>query len=463
MAVPNSIAITWGDFTVGGILSGYQLDGPYVIEKSFTTLRLTFTVLVVASGVSSLQAASEALEDAYQKRDQDLSISMGGDSWSYEHGTDILNSVCSATKTGNPDTDRGGSRAYSVTISGELPANDRDGLRDLDVNVDFTPARQQIVTMRGSYTAFEGTKASEQYTNEFDAEAATILSGVGEGPFELVDEQRSQDRNDHLCTFSRQYMQVISPQSAVGLDDPNIVDHRVQFTDLSQHPGDSRPGVFRMRRVIGTYDCSVIIEAGALRQVWDSTVRPHIIELFRSGFSPQVFCIEEARVSFDETGRRISASLQFLYQKSGGDKVVEVTQSVAIREQRTIDYTPVHNQDEFAFEADVGWASRERVWQRTVYVIGTETPKRRLGDRANLGDAGPWGATAGEQDVDQQQDGTVKRDGWNIISNTSQVEPRWVGDPDTGQQIQMAMLVENVVERWHKKPSGGGPITPGGS
>lgn len=464
MALFNPIAITYGEFTVGGLSSGYQLDGPYAIEKSFTSLQLVFQVLVVAAGSSTLQDASAELEDAFQKRDQDLTISMGGSSWSYESGTDILNVTATAAKTGNRETDRGASRAYTVTVTGELPAGDRDGLRDIEVHVDYTPARQRIVTMRGTYTAFEGTKATAQYLAEFDAEAATLLTGVGSWlTFEKVDENHTADRNDHLCQFMRQYVQLVSPQSAMGLDDPAIIDHRVQFTDLSQHPGDGRQGVYRLRRVAASFECSVAVDAGPIRTVYESKVKPFLLSQFSSVFSPVTFGLEDARVSADETARRLSVSMQFVYQKSGGDAVVEVTQSVGFREARTIDYTPIHGGDEFAAEADVGWAVRERVWTRTTYVIGAETPKRRLGERAQLGPAGEWGTIAGEQGPDQD-DGTVKKEGWNIVANTSQVTPIWVGDPETGQQIAMTVLSENVVERWHKKPTGGnGPITPGGS
>lgn len=464
MAVFNPIAITYGDFTVGGLSSSYQLDGPYAIEKSFTSLQLVFQVLVVAAGSSTLQAAAEALEDAYQKRDQDLTISMGGASWAYESGSEILNVTATAAKTGNRETDRGASRAYTVTVTGELPAGDRDGLRDLEVHVDYSPARQRVVTMRGTYTAFDGTKATAQYLAEFDAEAATLLTGVGSGlTFEKVDENHTADRNDHLCQFMRQYVQLVAPQSGSTLDDPAIVDHRVQFTDLSQHPGDGRQGVYRLRRVSANFECSVAVDAGSIRTTFESKVKPLLLSQFQATFSPVTFGVEDLRVSADETARRLSVSMQFVYQKSGGDAVVEVTQSVGYREARTIDYTPIHGGDEFAAEADVGWAVRERVWTRTTYVIGSETPKRRLGERASNGPAGEWGTIAGESGIDQA-DGTVQKEGWNIVANTSQATPIWVGDPETGQQIAMTVLSENVVERWHKKPSGNqGPITQGGS
>lgn len=457
MALTNPIAITYGDFTAGGSSQSRQLDGPYVIEKSHGSLRIVFDVILVASSTTSLQGLADDLEAHMRKRDQDLTVSMGGASWTYTHGETILNTTASCTKSGNSDTDRGVSRAYTCVVQGDLPADDTQGLRDIEVHVGYAASRQRTVTMRGVYTAIDGSTASEQYLAEFDAEAASILAGIGGGSvtWELVDEQWGRDRNDHTASFSRQYVQLLANQSTT-LDDPEIKDHRIVFTDLSQHPGDSKEGVHRLRRVVGSYDCALDIEETQdLDAVFRSKVRPHIIELFETNFGPQVFAVEDSRVSFDETSKRMSVAIQIIYQKQEGDAVVEVSQSVAIREVRTIDYTPVHGQDEFAAYADVGWATRERVWSRTVIVLGDETPKRRLGERAAGGDAGLFESIAGEEGVDGRSPG-VNQDGWNIVSNTSQVTPQWIGDPETGAQIRMSVLTETVVERWNKAPTGGG-------
>jgi len=143
----------------------------------------------------------------------------------------------------------------------------------------------------------------------------------------------------------------------------------------------------------------------------------------------------------------MSVSIQFLYQKDGGEDVVEVSQSLAYREARTIDYTPVHNDDEYAMEADVGWATRERVASRTVIVIGEETPKKRIGEDPENGPAGEI------EGIESRS--AVQREGWNIVSNTSQVTDQWLGDPDE-EQIRVSVLTETVVERFHTKPKVGG-------
>lgn len=477
MGVINPFSITYGERTVGGA-TAYQLDGPYVIEKSYESLRLVFNVIVTATSHASLQSRSETLESDFRKRlthGDRLLIDLDGSTWTYVVGESLLKVTASITKSGDPDTDKAYSRAYTVAIVGELPAdNDADaGLRNVEVLVDYAPSRQRTVSMRGTYTATTAGDAKARYQDAFDDEALAYLNAIGSGAtWELATEEYSMDRErnstvpaPHLCNFSRQYVELLADQAQGSRDDEQIKDHRVVFTDLSQHPGDSARNVKRLRRVIGSYDCAVDIEKTTdLQAVIDSKIRPHIRELFRTNFDPMVFAVEEQRIGYDETSKRISASLQFIYQPSGGDSIVEVSQSVAYRETRTIDYTPTHGNDEFAAEADVGWASRERIWSRTVIALGQETPKIRLGEAPRAGAARLFTDTiGGERGPDTGDRKSVVAEGWNIVSSTSQVTPQWIGDPQYGQ-IEVQVLSETVIERYHRKPAArqGGAITPRG-
>lgn len=446
MAITNPFSITYAGQQVGGSSSTYLLHGPYVIDKSFATIRVVFDVIVTSA---SLQSASDTLEAAFSQRDQSFSISLSGSTWTYTFGTDVLNSSASIAKSGDPETDRGNSRSYTCVIEAELPADDQDGLRSLEVNVDYEASRRKIISMGGSYSATSTpTLASVQYLADFDAEAATILAAVGlGGTYELVDESYTHDRNNHVCNFSRQYAQLLFDQSQGQLDDPAIKDHEVTFTDVSQHPGDSKESIYRLRRVIASYTCTLDIEqATDLQSVYESSVKPILDATFQSNFSPTVFAVEENRVSYDETSKRLSATVQYIYQKSGGDDVVEVSQSVAFREARNIDYTPVHSQGEYSQYADVGWAVLERISTRTVVVLGDEEPKRRLGNPGKKKGKNPAG------DFDTVNAGpNVQKAGWNIVQNTSQVSDQWIGDPDE-TQIKLAVLTETVVERWNELP-----------
>lgn len=484
MALTNPLRIKYGGFQAGGSSNTYQLTGAYVINKTFAGLSLSFDVLVVAGSGSALQSASDSLEKALRKRDQDLEITIDSAKWTYTHGQDLLNVYASATKSGDPTYDRGTSRLYNCTVAGELPADDREGLRDFNVSVELGTNRQKVVQMSGVYTSYDGEDSVAQYLAKFDAEATTILQAVGEGlTFELIDEGYQRDRNDSTCSFHRTYKQIIYAQGS-QLDVPEIADHQITFSDTSTYPGDSRQGIYRLRRVVASFSCTLRIDGGTgsgsqpdPRTVYNQKVRDFIQQKFSAMFQPQTFAIDNEQLGFDMTSSRLSATIQFLYQPNGAAAIVEVNESVTVREARQIDYTPVHNQAEFSFYADAGWAVRERVWTRNVICIGNDQPKYRIGQQAQAGTAGLFDErVSGVMGVDVRNTGSVQRSGWNVISNMSRAEKRWIGDPSGQRQIEHTMVSEEVVERYHQPPSdittpggpttGGGttgPITPGGS
>lgn len=470
MAIARPFKITYGSLSVGGASTSYYIHATHQIDKRFDSLRLVFDVIVVGTSRSDFQDKCAALETAFRKRDQSLTIDLdnvddpAGDSvFTYTYGTDILNVSSSCAKSGNEQTDRGLSRAYTCSIEAELPADDQQGLRDVEVLVEYEAGRQKIVTMRGVYTALSGASALAQYQSDFDTEAGYFLTLVDSGAtFELVQESSSLDRNKsdsttpfpHLCSFQRQYVELLANQADGTLDDTEIRDHRLVFTDLSQHPGDSGENVYRLRRVIGTYDCAVDIDQTTdLQSVFDTKIKAYVLSRFESTFNPIQFAVEEMRSSFDETRKRISSSLQIIYQKSGGDDVVEAAETFTIREQQQIDYTFIHNGEVFDAVADKGWAIRERVRSHTTIILGALDANSRIGPSAgyNQGrgvihptrDPFYLGANRGGQEV--------QRSGWNLVANTSQVTPQWIGDPDHGQ-IRLTVLNETITERYNEEP-----------
>lgn len=440
MAIQNAYTITFGGFAVGGDSDTYLIDGPYVVERNYTTFRLAFDVVVVAESFEDLVAKSQAIEDAFARRDQSLTIDLDGDEWDYVSGDTITNVAASLVKSGDRERDRGFGRAYTCTVMGELPASDRNGLRDLAVNVVFSAARQRAVMMQGTYTVDDGDLASEAYAANFDAEAVTILDGIDDdATWELVAENFTRDRLDHQCRFERQYVEILEAQAAGLLDATEITDHRVTFTELAQHPGDGQEGIHRLRRVLAEYTASVDkTVTQELQQVYETIVRDHVSSMFQANFSPAVFAVEDSQVSYDHTANKISTRVLYIYQKSGGEQTVGVGQTSTIRNLRTLDYTPIHNANELAAEVDLGWATRERVTSRTAEVLATREPNALL--------AGASSAT-----------GTgLNRSGWNTISTVVQVEPIFYGDPDFGQQIQASRITETIVERYTEGGGGGG-------
>lgn len=480
MVVNNPFSIQFGGMTFGGDSSTYQLIGPYVIDRGYESLRLVFDVLVVGTSIEELQELSAAIESRFSTRldpSDTLSITMGSNTWEFAYGTDLLDPKSSITKSGNPDTDRAFSRVYTCVVDSQMPDSaSGSGLRELEVIVTTNASRQKTLTMRGIYTSNEGGTAKANYDANVEALASSYTSAVdSSATWELVDESFTFDRERvsgdpkaHFVSFSRQYVELIFDQTTGQRDDETIRDHRVTFTDLSQYPGDSsEDGVDRLRRVVGSYDCAVDIDQSQnLKTVYRDKIRDHIKQIFESSFDPSEFGIEEERVSFDHTSNRVSVSIQFLYRTSTSLAIVEIQQSLAYRESRQIDYTPTHGEDEFAMEADVGFASLERIWSRTIKAVGDAPPTKRLAERASgAGVVGKWTDQLFEEaGPDSRDSSKVKAEGWNVVASTSQSTPVWIGAPN-GDQIRITLLSEVVVERFHRKPSGGGgggPITPGG-
>lgn len=469
MAITNPFSITYGDTQVGGS-TDYQLHGPYVIDKSYDSLRLVFDVVVVGQDLAGMLSAADALESAFRGRlahGDTLVITIDGDdTWTYTQGSTILDCVATIAKTGNPETDRGASRAYTVTITGGLPADaDADaGLRNIEVHVKSTASRQKIVTVRGTYTATDGGDARTLYLAAANDLATPYLTAIdGAATWEMVDETSELDRHKdgdtpkpNVCNFSQQWVQLLAAQSQSGTDDNKVRDHRVVFTRLSAYPGDAFSAMHRLERVICSYDCAIDIEETTdLQGTFQNTIRPHVLSLFQTNFSPSQFAVEEQRASFDETSKRMSVSLQIVYAGAGSSNIVEVSQSVAYREQRTIDYTPVHDSDETSFEADVGWAIIERIWTRTAVVLGAETPRTRIAEWAPDGLAGRIASVNGLRSPDERNTGNeVRKEGWNVTGSTSMVTPQYIGMPDD-TQILVTALTETVTERFHKKPGNG--------
>jgi len=468
MAINNPFKITYNDTAIGGDSDDYQLLGPYVIDKSYRVLRVVFDVMVVATNASTLRSLSDTLETKFRERDKNLEIDTGATVWTWTAGNHYYNPVSSIAKSGDSETDRGFSRAYTIAIEAELASDGTgdNGLLEIKSNCGYDSNRQKTATIEGSYTGLGTTTSKTNYLTRADATCNSLLSAIdGSAVWELVEEDFDFDKNTSNTNFVRQYIELLFNESVSSRDDSAIKDHRVVFTDLSQHPADSRESIHRLRRVVGSYECSLNVDVTSdLHSAFDAKVKPLILQSFRDEFSPSVFCLEDRRISYDETSKRLSASLQFLYQKDGGENVVEISQSCTYREQRTIDYTPVHsNSKETAAYADPGWATIERVWTRTVVVLGDETPQRRIGgESASYNEAGDFDEV-GDLKIEGTAD--IVDDGWNIVSNVSQVTDRWIGDPTDEEQLKLTSLTETVVERFSEKPTGGGgggPIRPGG-
>lgn len=473
MAVTNPFKITYGGQAVGGSSDYYQLHGPYVIEKSNDDFRLVFDVVVVGTSFADLQTKSDTLETAFRKRLSkaevlEIEIGTGGNKWTYTVGSNLLEVHSTISKTGNPDTDKGFSRAYTCNIQAKLPSNNDGGLRSLEVLVEVGANGLKTVTMRGTYTAKDATSAVDMYKNNFAAEATAYRNAIdATRPWELVTENYSLDRErsttwsagvtpfPHACNFVQQWVQILAAQSDAAFDDTLIKDHRISFTDVSSFSGDSGADIYRLRRCNATYECAVDAAQGTdIYTVYETKVKPHLKSLFVEAYQPSSYGVEETRISIDRTGNRISAQFGFIYQKQGGSTVIELQQSLSYRESRTIDYTPVHDGGELSAEADLGFMILERVWNRNATILGYFSPRTRIYQKSGGNDT-RWGGLFGINGPDSRSSTeTINKNGWNLVQSTSQSTPSFIGNPDEGTQLLTTMIQEQVTERYHEQPRG---------
>jgi len=491
MPVTNPFSITYKGFKVGGD-TDYQILGPYIIDKNYSQIRLVFDVIFASDSYVQLKTRSDAVETAFDRRleyGEELVIDIDGSPWTYKEGETILRAMASVVKSGNSDTDRAYSRAYTVTVSGELPADAAvdDGLRDLEVHVQYQSNRQKIVTFRGVYTPIGTTSSLAQYRATFDAKASSYLTFVDSGAYwELNDETTQLDRytdegdpRPATTTFTRQYNQILFPQSLSVWNDTELKDHTVSFSQDLAYAGDTRENVFKLERAQATFDAGLDIdETTDLQGVFESKIKPFLVQNFVSMFPNRVYAVDNQRISYDETKKRLNVSMSFIYQPIGGDEYVEIQESMQYRENRQIDYTPVHSGGPLDYYADEGFATLERVWTRIAVMIddnasnsamlstgqgsagadtaseiaGVKPPAQRM---LSLGaGAGQGGGTIGSGGPGSNAGSGVSA-GWNVISSSSKGVPSYIGHPDLGQ-LRTFTVTDIITERFHNEPGGGG-------
>jgi len=476
MAIPvtDPLTITYGDIVIGGD-SSYRLNGPYVLDRSYETFRMVVPVVVLATDLDDLWSKCDALETKFSRPlapQTALRISLGTSEWEYTIGAEMLSAEASILKTGDPSTDRGNSRGYTITITGDLPADTGGGgLRELQVSADADASGLWSVTFRGFYSSTEATDALSNYRSQFDGVANSYLSTIassteyGSIAWEIVQEnfelpyerRRSTDPRLAHVQFFRQYQQVFSNQSSTKNDD-RIADHRVTFALMHNGVGDSRSDIQRLKRVTCNYDAAIVgYESDDPHQIAEEVIKPHIVDLFQSEFSPNTYGLEDFRLSFSPSQSRVGVQATFVYTSNGSD-ILELSWSCAYREQRNIDYTYLHEDNTLAAVANAGFDIIERVWTRTMMVEGAYAPTSRIwknGSTAQpFNDSLPNGAGQGDDlSGPDGRDMSLKTSGWNIISNNSQVTPKYIGITDEGEQVLVTVVQDVIVERYTETAS----------
>lgn len=362
MPVSRELQVVYGGVTFGGS-SARQIDGFTIVEKDYTTAAFEFSFITSASSAAAFATECTTVEDALRKPRQDLVVTQGASTLlslkqSDNTGFDANPSIIKQGDIG----DTGRSRFYKVRIEFGLPANNLglDFRRFSTVNVEYTPERQRIVTITGTYTAnsTNGTTGSfATYLANAPTYFSSVLTGIDNtATWEKVGEpQVERNETDKVTNFTVIYKEIIFNQSAAGLDDSGLVDPNFEIIRTRIGPGDSdtssvgfgglgantgttapgvnsgtdptvavintgtpgstgtgslRPTVVTVNYRVGI-DCTVIRGLQNMIDKWTNTIRPFIIAQVGVAAPGNLVLMEESPDFGDLYANRFSASMTF--------------------------------------------------------------------------------------------------------------------------------------------------------
>lgn len=255
MPYARELVIRYGGFGVGAGTS-YELHGELLLEDSFESARVAFSVIVQSTTEQTFKALCVALEKAFRKPWQSLEIWQRQARFASYHagqGTG-LNAVPTIRKEGS-DADTGRSRLYRIEVTMQRPADNvpLPGLREHAVRATFDPARLATVEISGVFTKVGTVVSYAQYRARVASLVTSVLSAYT-GTFELVSEEEGWNINATLCPFRRVYAEVAYAQPG-GLGDTSIVQQRLSITPSEVSDWDAGSEVARTRTIEARYTC----------------------------------------------------------------------------------------------------------------------------------------------------------------------------------------------------------------
>lgn len=266
-------AVTYGDLTVGGSSTKYDLVNGWSFQAGRLEGTVSFVVRVSSSSASSLASDCNDLEEAFRKRQVSLELTYDSVSQREFVGDDIyLNSRSTATALDNewfgtkqPGTTTGETypytRDYQVSITIDMPPNDgTDGRTEEDVTINEDPSGILTVTISAKYNSIEGTEAGDLLAADFDTYAELVKTRIGISLWEQVGSTITEVPIDVSGTLTSvevrktatfREIHYTSPGLATIGNDTNITDFVLNFSISKKYPGDSLYTQFE-REIEGT-------------------------------------------------------------------------------------------------------------------------------------------------------------------------------------------------------------------
>lgn len=361
MTVTRELSISYGGFSVGGSTARQVTDYP-MVESAYENGVFEFSFITSAATAAAFQTEIAAVEAAFRKPRQDLTVTYGSGntvSWKQSDNTGFdANPVI--TKRGDIG-DSGRSRRYWVRIEFGLPADNvsTSFRRYSTVSINYSPTRIRTVTINGVYTAnsTDGTTGSiAQYLAQIATYATTVLSGISaSASWEKISEPDvSRNETDKVTQFTTVYREIIFNQAQGVVNNAAIVNPTLTISREREAPGDSDGIKLKFATSVGgggtqvqpfgvqvgsagaatrpitlnvVYSCGVDYTATQdLTGLWTNTIRPFIINTVKALGSKVVLVNEKP--NYGEYDNTFSASMQFLsYESTIFQQTVEVEDS----------------------------------------------------------------------------------------------------------------------------------------
>lgn len=475
-ALPRELSITYGGVTVGGTSPHYLLDGYRRGVQSWNHAYVEFDVVVKGSSEPDFATKCAALEANFTDPDHALVV---------QQGTQTLLAFAAApkdwcrptiTKRGDPQTDSGRSRGYTIRIDVDPAATQLSpsGLRDVSVDVAYSPARRRTVTVAGVWTAIASDGSREAYEAGIESYAAARLAELG-GTYELAEEpQTSRDRPDHLIAFRRVYLERLWQEGGAALDDPDIVRQSAVFRRRRTAPGDSlkapaaagsnpiegagtsaqqpfQANVRRLTVIDVTYSAWIEKSVTDLVSKWES-IRDWLIGVVQQDFGLGGMALTEEAPALDYDENRIMASMTLVGPEGGNVYEQQITVTTNVNEDQVL--IPAWTGQPY----DCYPYDGPRVLTRTVAyraVVAGHKDDQFARERVK----GQW--PSGTQGIDQAESGA-----WTRGHVTSSATLKTMGME--GQTLEVTEIQGTITRRFFRKVEngrggGGSPTSGGGS
>lgn len=349
--IDQEISITYGSTVLGGS-TNRDIDSKVQklqITKDYESFEIV--ALFVTSGhVSDAAFNTEitALEAAFKDIDQTITVAHNAETWySFSPAANTgFNTRATIRKVGD-DADTVRSRAYTITLTAELPADrsGRAGRRSSQVNIDLTPGKVITVEITGVYTALSGNSSLDQYDASIAAYSAAVLTVVkSSATFDLIEESKNHDDQNKVITFRQVYEELIFDESQGTLDDLQIKNQTLNVSRLTEAPGDS-PAAFAQIRHLETLTVEYESEIDQtvtkdIRSVWENTIRPYIVQVIQDTAEGGLIAITELVPTFHYADNKITATGTAIAQ--AGSELLEFNRTDELDDERGVVIRKVH-------------------------------------------------------------------------------------------------------------------------